>query len=49
MPQSTLNNLYPNEYSREFHYYPFSVDVLEVVLLGIIYLIKYVFQIKKKI
>ena len=23
--QSTLINLHPNEYSQEFHYYPFSV------------------------
>ena len=25
MIQSTLINLHPNEYSQEFHYYPFSV------------------------
>ena len=32
-------NLHPNEYSQEFHYYPF----------WLIYLINYVFQIKQKI
>ena len=49
--QPTLINLHPNEYGLEFHYYPFSVklDVLEVVILLMIYLIKYVFQIKQKI
>ena len=25
MIQPTLSNLHPNEYSQEFHYYPFSV------------------------
>ena len=25
--QSTLINLYPNEYSQEFHYYPFAVKL----------------------
>ena len=25
MTQTTLINLHPNEYSQEFHYYPFSV------------------------
>ena len=25
--QSTLINLYPNEYNQEFHYYPFSVKL----------------------
>ena len=53
--QPTLINLHPNKYSQEFHlllYYPFSVkldDLLEVVMLWLIYLIKYVFQIKQKI
>ena len=23
----TLNNLHPNEYSQEFHYYPFAVKL----------------------
>ena len=27
MTQPTLINLYPNEYSQEFHYYPFSVKL----------------------
>ena len=27
MIQPTLINLYPNEYSQEFHYYPFSVKL----------------------
>ena len=40
--QPTLINLHPNEYSQEFHYYPF-------VILLMTYLIKYVFQIKQKI
>ena len=26
MIQPTLINLHPNEYSQEFHYYPFLVD-----------------------
>ena len=49
--QSTLINLHPNKYSQEFHYYPFAVklNVLEVVIPWMIYLIKYVFQIKQKI
>ena len=25
--QSTLTNLHPNEYSQQFHYYPFSVKL----------------------
>ena len=51
MIQPTLINLHPNEYSQEFHYYPFSVklDALKVVILLVTYLIKYVFQIKQKI
>ena len=50
MIQPTLISLHPNEYSQEFHYYPFSVkleDTLEVVLLLMTYLIKYVFKIKQ--
>ena len=27
MTQHTLINLYPNEYSQEFHYYPFAVKL----------------------
>ena len=27
MIQPTLINLHPNEYSQEFHYYPFSVKL----------------------
>ena len=27
MIQPTLINLYPNEYSQEFHYYPFAVKL----------------------
>ena len=27
MPQPTLINLHPNEYSQEFHYYPFAVKL----------------------
>ena len=27
MIQPTLINLHPNEYSREFHYYPFLVEL----------------------
>ena len=45
--QPTLINLHPNEYSQEFHYYHFLVkldSVLEVAILWMIYLIKYVFQ-----
>ena len=25
--QPTLNNLHPNEYRPEFHYYPFAVEL----------------------
>ena len=51
MIQATLINLHPNEYSQEFHYYSFAVklDVLEVLILLMTYLTKYVFQIKQKI
>ena len=27
MTQPTLINLHPNEYSQEFHYYPFAVKL----------------------
>ena len=48
MIQPTLINLHPNEYSQEFHCYPFAVklDVLEVVILLMIYPVKYVFHTK---
>ena len=46
-----LINLHSNEYNQELHYYPFAVklDVLDVVILLMTYLIKYVFQKKQKI
>ena len=50
MIQPTLINLHPNDYPN--HYYPFVVKsdrVLEIVVLLMIYLIKYVFQTKQKI
>ena len=44
--QLTLINLHPNKYSQEFHYYPFAVklDVLEVAILLMTYLINYEIQ-----
>ena len=52
MTQPTLVNLHPNEYSQEFHYYPFAVKLDRCVgscnTLKTC-LIKYVFQIKHKI
>ena len=54
MIQPTLiNNLHPNEYIQEFHYYPFLVKLGRCVwscitLKWTIYLIKYVFQIKRR-
>ena len=27
MTQPTLNNLHPNKYSQEFHYYPFAIKL----------------------
>ena len=49
--QPTLINLYLNEWSQEFHYYPFAVKLDRCAGSGntLIYLIKYVFQIKQKI
>ena len=50
--QPTLTNLHPNEYNQELHYYPFAVKLgkcAEVLIFLMIYLIKYVFQIKQKI
>ena len=51
MIQPALIKLHPSEYSQEFHYYPFLVnlDALEVVILLTTYVIKYVFQVKQKI
>ena len=52
MVQPTLT-LHPNEYSQEYPYYSFPVKlgrcVLEVVILLMAYLIKYLFQVKQKI
>ena len=45
--EPTLINLCPNEYIQDFHYYPFEVKLDRCI--GMIYLTKYVFQIKKKI
>ena len=48
----TLITLPPNKCGQEFHYYPFAVnyiDVREVVILLMTYLIKYVFQVKQRI
>ena len=50
--RATLINLHPNEYSQEFHYYPFAVKIdrcLRFAILLKIYLIKYLFQSKWKI
>ena len=50
--QGTLINLHPNEYSQELRYYPFVVDVVNVlktVIFFMTFLIKYVFQIKQNI
>ena len=52
MIEPTLINLHPNEYSREFHYYPFAVKLDRRV--GSCNTLndlsnKYVFQIKRKI
>ena len=51
MIQPTLINLHPHEYHQELHYYPFAVnlDVLEVVIFLMTYLLKYEFQMKQKI
>ena len=49
MIQPTLVNLHPNEYSQEFHYYPYMVKLdrwagsCDTIMA---YLIKYVFQIQ---
>ena len=46
MIQPTLNNLCPNKYNQELHYYPFAIklDVSEVAMLLMTYLIKHVFR-----
>ena len=52
MDQPTLINLHPNEYSKDFHYYPFTVKLnrcVRIVIFLMIYLTKYVFQINQKI
>ena len=49
--QPTLNNLHPNEYNQNYttiHFRLNQIGVLEVVVLSMTYLMKYVFQIKKK-
>ena len=51
MTQPTVINLHPNEYIQGLRYYPLAViqtDVLEVVILLMIYPIEYVFQTKQK-
>ena len=40
MIQPTLINLHHNEYSQEFHYYPFAY----VIIFLMTYLLKYMFQ-----
>ena len=49
MTQPTFIKLCRNEYSLEFHYYlfAFKLDVLEIVMLLMIFLTKYMFQIKQ--
>ena len=50
MTKPILINLHPNEHSRELHYYPFAVnlvDVSEVLIHLMTCLIKHVFQIKE--
>ena len=49
MIQPAIITLHSNEYCQEFHCYLYAVDVLEVLMLLMTYLIKYVFQIKQKI
>ena len=51
MTQLTPINLHPNEDSQEYHYSPFAVksDVLEILILLMTYIIKYMFQTKQKI
>ena len=54
MTQPTLINLHPNEYSQEFHYYPFAAKLDSCVgscntLNDLSNLIKYMFLVKQKI
>ena len=53
MIQPTHINLHPNEYSQDFHKYPFAFKLDRFVescnTLLMTYLIKYVFQTKQKI
>ena len=52
MTQPNLIDLHPNEYSQEIHHSLLRlnwIDVSEVVILLLIYLIKHVFQTKQKI
>ena len=52
MTQPTLINLHPNGYSQELHIICLrliKVDVLEVEILLMAYLVKHVFQMKQKI
>ena len=48
MTQPTLINFHPNEYSQEFHYYPFAVK-LDKCVGSCNTLNEYVFQIKQRI
>ena len=52
--ETNLINLHSNEYSQELHYYPVTmqlswINVLEVAILLLTYLINHVFQIKQNI
>ena len=52
MTQPTLTYLHPNEYSQEFHHYPFAVKLgrcVESCNTPNDFPIKYVLQIKQKI
>ena len=48
MIEPTLINLHPNEYITTMHLRLIQIAVLEVVILLMIHLIKYVFQTKRK-
>ena len=49
--RSILADLNPNEYNERLDHFPFmvSLDVMEVEILLMIYLVEYVFGIKQKI
>ena len=53
MSQPTLINLHRNEYSQQFHYYPFAVKLVRCVggwsTVNGLNPIKYVLQVKQKI